>query len=360
MAAQIGPRPPSKLSLNERLAEFDSVPLFMKSLPDEDAEDPLIAALQSLAHEGSPDEIAENFKQQGNEYYKGKRFREALGFYTQGVDAKPTDLGLQEALLCNRAACNLELKNNGSVLRDCSKALTLNPRSSKAFYRSALALIALERAEEALDCCDRCLNYDPDNKGVQAARLRGQHLKEALEKKEKERSEKIQQAKEAKYKLTVAFRERNLISIPQKDGSQNPFAPHFDPEDPADSTLIIPVFFLYPQHATSDVIPEFVEDTPFAAHLSAMFPPQAPPPNWDLKGDYVDGKLVIYAMTHRKRLLKVGKKMTLRDVCLAAKGKDSEAKDGLEVKDGCITFVVLPKGDVEQKWIEEYKSSRDK
>ena len=55
-------------------------------------------------------EIAENFKEQGNDYYKGKRYREALGFYTQGVDAKPENSKLLEALLCNMAACNLELR----------------------------------------------------------------------------------------------------------------------------------------------------------------------------------------------------------------------------------------------------------
>ena len=54
-------------------------------------------------------EIAQNFKEQGNEYFKGKRHREALGFYTQGIDAKPSDSVILEALLCNRAACNLEL-----------------------------------------------------------------------------------------------------------------------------------------------------------------------------------------------------------------------------------------------------------
>ena len=55
-------------------------------------------------------DIAENFKDQGNDYFKGKRYREALGFYTQGIDAKPTNNKLSEALLCNRAACNLELR----------------------------------------------------------------------------------------------------------------------------------------------------------------------------------------------------------------------------------------------------------
>jgi hypothetical protein len=57
----------------------------------------------------SREDIAKNFKAQGNDYFKGKRYREALGFYSQGVDAKPTEVSLQEALLINRAACNLEL-----------------------------------------------------------------------------------------------------------------------------------------------------------------------------------------------------------------------------------------------------------
>jgi hypothetical protein len=32
-----------------------------------------------------------------------------MGFYTQGIDAKPTEKGLLETLLINRAACNLAL-----------------------------------------------------------------------------------------------------------------------------------------------------------------------------------------------------------------------------------------------------------
>jgi hypothetical protein len=57
-------------------------------------------------------EVAQNFKEQGNEYlyFKGKRYREALEFYTQGVEAKPDDDHLREALFLNRGACNLELR----------------------------------------------------------------------------------------------------------------------------------------------------------------------------------------------------------------------------------------------------------
>jgi hypothetical protein len=161
-------------------------------------------------------------------------------------------------------------------------------------------------------------------------------------------------------RIHLLFQERNLIPVVNPDSaSDNPYSPHFDLEDHSQKTLVIPVFFLYPQYASSDIISHFVEYTPFSAHLAAMFPPQAPAPEWDKKGEYVDGKLVVYAMTLRKRLLKVGKKMTLSDVCHAAKGKEGEPIDGLEVKDGCLTFAVLPKGDVEQKWVEDFKKTRE-
>jgi len=351
---------PQPAPIEEKLAAFDSVPLFMKSLPEDSLEDPTVAALQSLAHEGTPDEIAQNFKEQGNDYFIGKRYREALDFYTQGIDAKPTDPVLIEALLCNRAACNLELMNNGSVLKDCSKAIMTNPRSSKAHYRSALALMALERFDEAIDCCDRCLQFDEKNKDVRALRQKAENQKTAKEKRERERQERIREEQEHKRRLEAAFKERNLIVIsPTNGSSENPYAPSFDPEDPTNGTLIVPVFFLYPQYATSDVISHFVEDTQFSAHLVAMFPPEAPEPEWDKNHEYAADKLVVYAITRRKRLLKIGKKMTLRDVFKASKEKEGQPKDGLELKDGCLTFVVLPKGATETDWVEEFKKSRD-
>lgn len=39
----------------EKLAELESMPLFMKSLPEDASDDPLISALQSLVHDGTPD-----------------------------------------------------------------------------------------------------------------------------------------------------------------------------------------------------------------------------------------------------------------------------------------------------------------
>jgi hypothetical protein len=50
-----GPTPLSPDEIQSKLSAFDSVPLFIKSLPDEITDDPALSALQNLAHEGTAD-----------------------------------------------------------------------------------------------------------------------------------------------------------------------------------------------------------------------------------------------------------------------------------------------------------------
>lgn len=52
---EILPQPAPLAAVEDTLASFDDVPLFMKSLPDDAADNPVIEALQSLAYEGTPD-----------------------------------------------------------------------------------------------------------------------------------------------------------------------------------------------------------------------------------------------------------------------------------------------------------------
>lgn len=97
-------------------------------------------------------------------------------------------------------------ENFGSVLKDCSKALGFNAQSSKAFFRSAVALIALDRIDEALDCCERCLVFDPLNTAVKTISGEAKKKKELKDRKEKERLERIQKEEETKRLMKLAFR----------------------------------------------------------------------------------------------------------------------------------------------------------
>jgi len=178
-------------------------------------------------------------------------YREALGFYTQGVEAKADDVRLGEALLLNRAACNLELQNYGSVLRDCATVIAANTRApSKAYYRAGLALLALDRPDEALDACARAGEAAADDVGFKTLRARAEKKRAEMARKAEERRERAQRAAEEKRRMDVAFLERNLFNVPNAEGGNaiRPYgAAKFDPEDPTGGTLILPVLFLYPQ-----------------------------------------------------------------------------------------------------------------
>lgn len=101
---------------------------------------------------------------------------------------------------------NSVLENFGFVLRDCSKAISINPRSSKAHYRSAVALLALERFEEALDCCTRCLDFDPSNTNIRQLLDRAQKSKLQKDKETQVRFERLQREAVLKRELRQCFK----------------------------------------------------------------------------------------------------------------------------------------------------------
>jgi len=170
---------------DELLADLNSHPLFMTELEENDD----LEALRALQYEGTPLEIATNFKEQGNEVFKIKRWVDAKEFYNKGVtvliaevrkrqratkkvkgdeEEIKKEVAILEALLVNRAACHLELKNYRSCTLDCTAALGINPKNIKAYYRSAKALLALNRIKDADEACAKGLELDSGNAPLQA------------------------------------------------------------------------------------------------------------------------------------------------------------------------------------------------
>ncbi|KAI9254526.1 hypothetical protein BDA99DRAFT_159944 [Phascolomyces articulosus] len=328
--------------------EMSKVPLFMNRLPEE--ENATLEALQSLVYDGTPEEIAENFKNQGNDCFKdGKsKYKDAIDYYTRAIDVDCSDSKINEACYANRAAVNLELGNYGRVLRDCAKCLELNPKHTKALYRSARALLVLERVDEAHDCCEHALVVDPDNEVVKELKKKIIKRKEEIEAKQKAKEEKERQEKEEKEKLGQAFKDRKIkfeITEPEVREKANI---QLDPET---NTLSWPVFFLYPEYKESDYIQSFNETNTFLDHLEVMFEQRAP---WDERGEYTPNNVEVYFENNQKlrpSIIKIGKKLPLGKVL---------SLDQYVVTNGVPSFIILPKkSPFKDGFLKKYKKQEE-
>ncbi|TPX40162.1 hypothetical protein SeMB42_g03936 [Synchytrium endobioticum] len=339
---QTGPR-----DFESKLKELQNTPLFMTHLPKDPQNNPAFEAIQALVYDGSPQEVATNFKNQGNEAYSERRFKDARVFYTKGLETQCDHVGLMATLHVNRAAAHLELGNHRQALADCAAALKLSPANVKALFRSARACMALERYADAVDCIERALEIDPTNDALKRELERAEQkrlvsLKE-LEKRKAKRSD--EDAKERA--LQQALKARNIRFIGTKP-------PHLDNHhirlDPGTNTLFIPTIFLYPEHATSDFISAFNETDTLDDHLHTVFDTRA---EWDTAHEYTPDRLSVFFETRdsdaKVTLVRVQHDTTLQD-CFR--------HPGFRIVDGVASFIVLVAGTpFARAFIERYTNA---
>ncbi|KAK3818840.1 MAG: hypothetical protein J3Q66DRAFT_312606 [Benniella sp.] len=342
------PERPNYAFTDNYLEEMQSIPLFMTSLPDDADENPMLQALQSLAYDGTPEEVAENFKNQGNECFKqGKAsYKDAITFYTKGLDVQCSDKKLNETLYINRAACNLQLGNFRMVLTDCSKALKLNPTNVKALFRSAKALAALEMYTESIDCCTHALKVEPNNQSIKEEMGKIQAEFDHKEKLLREKELREQRIREKKLKIKEALEKRNIKTAATP--GFKPDHPHEIQLDEELDQLTVPTFFLYPEHNESDLIQAFNEQDKIGEQLAEIFYDPAP---WDPEHKYKPETVQTYFETEDSSgnigLLKVGLNVKFLTVL-------SHSKHVL--RDGLARLIVVPKEDSKWKkdWLAKY------
>ncbi|KAH3919678.1 hypothetical protein HBI56_029800 [Parastagonospora nodorum] len=363
-------------SVDKVLQEMNRMPLFMTNLDETDGEggeNDALEALKALAYEGTRAEIAENFRQQGNDCARGKLWSDAKEFYDKALAAlkgpqnnpDPDAEGpkvievefdeaeeaakekvIEEACHVNRALCNLEKKNYRSCIIDCAQTLRLNPSNVKAFYRSATACLALDKLAEAADACDRGLGFDPNNAPLKALQAKVSKRKDYIESVEKTRKEREARTASERLTLQLALKSRNILvrkteHPPDLEDAELKLENALDPS----STLIFPVILLYPTESQSDFIKAFSEKETLGEHLDYIFPLP-----WDEKHEYTPPSVEAYMETAAGGLIKVGKKMSLGKVLGSGKP---------EVVDGLATISVVPK-DRAAGWIEEFKKRKGK
>ena len=303
--------------------------------------------MTALQNEGTRAEVAQNFREQGNEAAREKRWFDAKEFYTKCIAVvlakedrwdQPSNLAeernrlrqAEEASYINRALCHLELRNYRSTTQDCASALHLNPTNVKAFYRSSTALYALDKIPEAHDAVTRGLALDPDNKPLQQTAAKIHERRAALHRiaaKKKAEADRLHQETQL---LSVALKARQIRTRktgqpPEMEDAAIRLSP--DPLSP-ESMLEFPTVLLYPVDAQSDFIKGFSEMTSVVDHLEYIFPLP-----WDDKKEYTMDNVECFMETVSGGLIKAGKKLPLLQILSGGK---------VEVVDELVTIYVVP------------------
>ncbi|KAF1836350.1 tetratricopeptide repeat protein 4 [Decorospora gaudefroyi] len=363
-------------SMDDLLKEMNRMPLFMTSLDETDGEggeNMALEALKAMAYEGTRAEIAENFRQQGNECARAKQWSDAKEFYdkaiaalkgpqcnpdpdAEGPDVIPVELDadeeakkemvIGEAVYVNRALCNLEKKNYRSCIQDCAATLRINTSNIKAFYRSGTACLALDKLQEAAWACNRGLSLDPGNAPLQTLKTKIDARRKYIESVEKARRAREEKTASERATLKLALKSRNILTrstdkAPDLEDAAVKLENSMDPS----SALSFPVILLYPMHSQSDFIKAFADKERLDQHLDYIFPLP-----WDEQHEYTVNGVEAYMETCAGGLIKVGKKMSLGKVLGSGKP---------EVVDGLVTINVVPK-DKAAGWIEEFKKRKGK
>ncbi|KAL5786716.1 hypothetical protein ACOSQ2_009108 [Xanthoceras sorbifolium] len=122
--------------------------------------DPVSRISSSLMTEESlPDANSE--KERGNEYFKQKKFKEAIDCYSSSIALSPTAVAY-----ANRAMAYLKIKRFQEGEDDCTEALNLDDRYIKAYSRRATARKELGKLKESIEDSEFALRLEPQNQEI--------------------------------------------------------------------------------------------------------------------------------------------------------------------------------------------------
>ncbi|XP_064477203.1 small glutamine-rich tetratricopeptide repeat-containing protein beta-like isoform X1 [Ornithodoros turicata] len=102
---------------------------------------------------------AEMYKQEGNNMMKEEQYPAALEYYTKAISLD----GHNAVYFCNRAAAYSKLNNHMEAIKDCQRALKIDPKYGKAYGRIGLAYASLNEHQKAKESYQKAVELDPDN-----------------------------------------------------------------------------------------------------------------------------------------------------------------------------------------------------
>lgn len=112
-------------------------------------------------------ELSLKHKTSGNEYYKLKKYDEALNEYTLAIKHCPLnddkDHEYMSVFYGNRGACYIALEEYESVIEECTESIQHNDKYIKAYWRRAKAYEKVEKWFDAKQDYNQILEIDPNH-----------------------------------------------------------------------------------------------------------------------------------------------------------------------------------------------------
>ncbi|EMP36522.1 Small glutamine-rich tetratricopeptide repeat-containing protein beta [Chelonia mydas] len=130
-------------------------------------------------------EKADQLKDEGNNHMKEENYVAAVDCYTHAIELDPNNA----VYYCNRAAAQSKISNYNEAIKDCERAIAIDPKYSKAYGRMGtvilncvsdlepyvreqlcvdvvtemLALTSMNKYQEAITSYQKALVLDPEN-----------------------------------------------------------------------------------------------------------------------------------------------------------------------------------------------------
>nr|XP_050042502.1 DNA polymerase interacting tetratricopeptide repeat-containing, protein of 47 kDa-like isoform X1 [Dermacentor andersoni] len=331
--------------------EMEEHPLFATKLPDNADLPPLVEAMQQLKYDAElngPEDLAEQYKADGNNNFKLKKYRWAVISYTEGLRQKCKNLELNAQLYCNRAAAHFRIKNYGSALADSAAASKLKPNYTKAMTKAALCCWELERYQECVDWCKQLLELDPANTEMKVLKEKAEKALKLDERNRRKAELKAKQEAQREAALRSALLERGIELPKAKDEELEcnsfealmPTHPalqgHRVHLSPTGDGLVWPAIFLYPEVMESDFVQSFDESSTFGEQLELLFGDPNSQPEWNASGRYTPNHVSVWFKDHfTGKPVAISPATTLRTVVFNKR---------FHIDNGTASFWILPKG----------------
>lgn len=107
-------------------------------------------------------ELAEQFKNEGNTFYKGTEYRKSIDLYTKAIELCPETASYYG----NRAAAYMMIQKYKLAIEDSKTATSIDPNFVKGYLREGKSYLALGDYKSALRLFQRVKELEPSNTAV--------------------------------------------------------------------------------------------------------------------------------------------------------------------------------------------------